>query len=745
MPLLLPGLDDLNFEKLLEEARRRIPSFTPEWTNFGVESDPGITLVQLFAVLTDAIAYRANRIPERNRLKFLQLLGIPLQPAAAATGLVRIRNERAARAPLPLEPGLVVSAGKVDFLTADGVTVLPLETRVYYKKEVKSDDPRYPDFLARHEAIRLAEEAAAGTAATAVELRFYEPVAMAEPSAGRPDPALNLAAETLDGALYLALLAPAGTAPEQLDGLRQSIAGQTLSLGLSPSVAGAVEPLLPKHTDTAPAPVSNLLFELPGNPGADPGEARYRPLQPLAGAGVADRPAVVLLPLPAAEGLATWTFSDPLDEGAKDFPPRVEDEAVRARLVTWLRIRLKPAAAGGALPQLSLAWVGINAARIYQAVPVANEFLGTGSGEPDQSFNFANTPVLPNTAVIAAVDPATGATVFWRRTDDLLAAGPADPVFDLDPEAGLARFGDGIRGARPPAGVRLFAGYQYGGGRQGNLGIGAVKASRDPRLQGGFAIENPLPTSGGDLGESAAEGERRLPLVLRHRDRLVTVQDFRDIAFRVPGVDIGRVEVLPLYRPGPPEELAAAGVVTLLALPRFDSARPLWPEADRLFLRRICDFLDQRRLITTEIYLRGPTYLDVYVSVGIAVRGDSFPDTVKQNVRDRLHVYLSSLPPGGPDGRGWPLKKSLLQKDLEAVVSRVPGVDFVNGLRLGLGDAVEQEALAFTGLALPRLAALAVGLGEPAGLASLFVSPAPAATTDPGKAVVQVPVLKAKC
>jgi hypothetical protein len=83
MPLELPVLDDRNYEQLLEDAKRRIPAHTPEWTNFDVESDPGITLVQLFAFLTDNLLYRANRIPERNRLKFLQLLGIPLQPAAA--------------------------------------------------------------------------------------------------------------------------------------------------------------------------------------------------------------------------------------------------------------------------------------------------------------------------------------------------------------------------------------------------------------------------------------------------------------------------------------------------------------------------------------------------------------------------------------------------------------------------------------------------------------------------------------
>ena len=94
MPLQLPNLDDRDFEQLLEEAKRRIPVYTPEWTNFDIDSDPGITLVQLFAFLTESLLFRANRIPERDRLKFLQLLGVPLQKAAAAKGVIVIRNER---------------------------------------------------------------------------------------------------------------------------------------------------------------------------------------------------------------------------------------------------------------------------------------------------------------------------------------------------------------------------------------------------------------------------------------------------------------------------------------------------------------------------------------------------------------------------------------------------------------------------------------------------------------------------
>jgi hypothetical protein len=70
MPLQIPSLDDRRYQELLDEALARIPVHNPEWTNFN-KSDPGVTLIELFAFLTETLLYRANQIPERNRRKFL--------------------------------------------------------------------------------------------------------------------------------------------------------------------------------------------------------------------------------------------------------------------------------------------------------------------------------------------------------------------------------------------------------------------------------------------------------------------------------------------------------------------------------------------------------------------------------------------------------------------------------------------------------------------------------------------------
>jgi hypothetical protein len=76
MPLQIPNLDDRRFNDLVAEALANIPVYSPEWTNYN-PSDPGITLVELFAYLGDMLLYRLNRVTDANVRKFLKLLNGP--------------------------------------------------------------------------------------------------------------------------------------------------------------------------------------------------------------------------------------------------------------------------------------------------------------------------------------------------------------------------------------------------------------------------------------------------------------------------------------------------------------------------------------------------------------------------------------------------------------------------------------------------------------------------------------------
>ena len=175
-------------------------------------------------------------------------------------------------------------------------------------------------------------------------------------------------------------------------------------------------------------------------------------------------PGVVQLSLPEdARQLGLWENLDPLEAGAADFPPSLEDSKLADRLLTWIKVSSRNGA------EATILWAGINAAMISQRARVVGEPLPDGTGEPDQTARLAHPQVLPET-VSLEVTPPYGPPERWERIDDLLAAGSEVQVRDVRQppgrpavagrvtppcspstrQAGEIRFGDGIRGRRPP-------------------------------------------------------------------------------------------------------------------------------------------------------------------------------------------------------------------------------------------------------------------------------------------------------
>jgi predicted phage baseplate assembly protein len=83
VPLPAPNLDDRRFQQLVDEAKLLVQRRCPEWTDHNV-SDPGVTIIEVFAWMTDQLIHRLNQVPDRLYLKFLDLLGVELTPAIAA-------------------------------------------------------------------------------------------------------------------------------------------------------------------------------------------------------------------------------------------------------------------------------------------------------------------------------------------------------------------------------------------------------------------------------------------------------------------------------------------------------------------------------------------------------------------------------------------------------------------------------------------------------------------------------------
>ena len=132
MALPSPNLDDRRFQQLVDEAKRYVQQRAPEWTDHNV-SDPGVTLIETFAYLVDQLLYRLNRVPDKNYLAFLDLLGVRLFPPSAAAAEVDFWLSAPQPDTVTLPAGTEVTTAIVEseepvlFATTDELRILPSE------------------------------------------------------------------------------------------------------------------------------------------------------------------------------------------------------------------------------------------------------------------------------------------------------------------------------------------------------------------------------------------------------------------------------------------------------------------------------------------------------------------------------------------------------------------------------------------------------------------------------------------
>jgi hypothetical protein len=765
VPITLPTLDDRRYADLRAETLARIPVHTPEWTNFN-RGDPGVTLVELHAYLVETLLYRCNQIPARNRQKFLQLLQVPLNPAVAARGMVVFANQAGPNATQTLAHGAEVRAGSVPYRTEQGLDILPVEGMLFAKRELLNAGPELEDYYQQLYASYRDQPPKLG-------LRLYETVPFPPQGGGVTDIAL----ETIDGSLWLALLTRPvdgkGDAARQL--AREALAYSTLSFGVVPEL-GTDARVLPVYRSSTSSTESALRFYVPKVPadGRLPKDEKlrdgtYRVLDASTNVDVLSEPGVIQVNLPGAEELRLWTDLDPIEAGTRDLPPALDDTRIAERVITWIRIRFP------ARSKTRLRWAGLNAAMLTQRRSIVGENLPDGNGEPDQALSLAQQPVITG-SVRLRVQTLSSHNVAsveeWSYIDDLQSAPPEVPrydpqtatakemtqrlssakVFTVDAEAGRIRFGDGLHGARPPADARLEADYDVTMGMAGNVGSESVNSG--PNLPPGVTLRNPVPTWGGADAEAVEMAEKRIPGYLRHRDRLVTIEDYVSIVQRTPGLDLARVEGLAAYNPDLPGSLPgdAPGAITLMLVPRSDPRTPDAPQPDMLFLDTVCKYVDPRRLVTTEVFLRGPQYVPMWLSVGISVKAGASIAEVREQVKRRLRRFLSPLParlilpldPAAGDDPGWPLNTPVVVAELFAEASREPAVQRINGIRLADGAGVSRSEIVMQGLELPRLLGITVTMGEPVDISELMGTTGSGVDETSGY-FVPVPIVPGEC
>ena len=141
-----PKLDDRTYADIVAEAMRLIPRYCPEWTNHN-PSDPGITILELTAWMTELILYRLNRVPEKNYLAFLNMIGIRLRSPQPARALITFELVEGAEKQVIKEGTQIATAQAADedtiiFETQSELVVVgaPLDRCFSYFNETYADN-----------------------------------------------------------------------------------------------------------------------------------------------------------------------------------------------------------------------------------------------------------------------------------------------------------------------------------------------------------------------------------------------------------------------------------------------------------------------------------------------------------------------------------------------------------------------------------------------------------------------------
>ena len=84
---IVPRIDTIEFDELVEQARADIPRYAPDWTDHNLH-DPGMTLIDLLAWIVDQQVFRAGFVGGRHRTAFAALLGRQATGPTPAQGLI---------------------------------------------------------------------------------------------------------------------------------------------------------------------------------------------------------------------------------------------------------------------------------------------------------------------------------------------------------------------------------------------------------------------------------------------------------------------------------------------------------------------------------------------------------------------------------------------------------------------------------------------------------------------------------
>jgi predicted phage baseplate assembly protein len=616
MPLTAPNLDDRQFADIVAEAKTLIPRYAPEWTNFN-EGDPGITMVELFAWMTEILTYRLNQVPELNYIKFLQLIGIELMPAQPARAEVTFSLSRTDLASVTIPKGTQLAAADSsgqsvifeldDALIAIGASLAAVQTMSGsgYTTQTNKNNTSGQWFYPFSQTPQPGD---------ALLLGFSSSIAF-------PTDQINLAVTLYQSSLTAPVLMSGAALPPPATIVWEYWNGaQWASINIDSDGTRAF------------SQDGHILFPGPGS-------------------------ALVAAPMGNVSAGLYWIRAR-IQAANYETPPQVAAVLTNTGRATQ-----------------AITFTGEVLGRSDGTPDQTFQVTNTPVVVLDTPLSVSNSDGtnVTVTSIQLTIDEGQG-FMTWQEVGDFFSSGPNDRVFMFDRNTGQVTLGSGEHGRIPvanqgnPNGSVVAQSYRAGGGSQGNVAAGAISQIQSyvPSIS---TVQNLQAATGGTDEQTVDDAKQNAGMALQSKSRAVTADDFTYLATQAPGANVKRALALPLYHPDFPNG-QIPGVVTVIVVPNSPAAQPM---PNQTTLQAVCQYLDAHRLLTSELYVAGPVYRTIQVQAPLVVSGSFDLATVKNAAQAALSTFFDPLK-GGQDGTGWPFGGTVYYSDVYRVLLDVAGV-----------------------------------------------------------------------
>lgn len=184
----------------------------------------------------------------------------------------------------------------------------------------------------------------------------------------------------------------------------------------------------------------------------------------------------------------------------------------------------------------------------------------SASGRPNQRYSLSKLNVVSNNVQVFVYEDGV-TPVAWNQVVDIALATTNSSSYSISVNADnetQVLFGTALTGRVPPTNAKITATYSITSGADGNIPQNKITSFRNVQ-PAGVAVVGSTSATGGSSGESIESIKSSLKATIKSQDRAVTINDFVDLALRIPGVYRATAK----YEPS----ISGGGSVTIYGMP----------------------------------------------------------------------------------------------------------------------------------------------------------------------------------